>query len=133
MLRLTVHSQSGEEILLIVDGWITGKDVALLEQEGERHLQRATRLVLDLEGVRFIDPSGVALLQRWAGERLALRRPSPFVQLVLEKHGLAALLEEGPSSGTPDRPNSPDPIDARPQRRRPGGKPPHKGGNHAVE
>jgi anti-anti-sigma regulatory factor len=45
-------------------------------------------LVLDLEGVRFIDREGMAMLQRWSGEQLVLRNASRFVHRRLEKYGL---------------------------------------------
>ena len=89
MIRLTIQSQTPEEVVLQVDGWVSGKDVDVLEQEGARLLQEARRLVLDLKGVRFIDEAGIALLQRWSGERLVLRNGPPFVRALLEKHGLA--------------------------------------------
>ena len=88
MIRLTIRSQTPEEVVLQVDGWVSGKNVPILEQEGTRLLQEAERLVLDLKGVRFIDEAGMALLQRWSGERLVLRDGPPFVRALLEKHGL---------------------------------------------
>ena len=88
MLRLTLVSQSAKEAVLKVDGWLAGADVALLEREGRRHLQEGKRLVLDLKGVKFIDPTGMDLLQQWAGAQLVLRGGSPFVQLLLKDHGL---------------------------------------------
>ncbi len=88
MLRLTLRSQSAEEVVLQVDGWVSRKAVDLLEQEGWCRLQEARRLVLDLSGVRFIDRGGIALLQCWSGERLVLRGGSSFVRMLLQKHGL---------------------------------------------
>ena len=88
MLRLTVISQTKEEALLKVEGWVSGENVALLEEEGTRLLGETERLVLDLEGVRSIDREGIALLRRWSGERLVLRGASAFVRTVLEEEGL---------------------------------------------
>ena len=88
MLRLTVISQTREEGVLKVEGWVSGEDVVLLEEEGTRLLGETERLVLDLEGVRSIDREGIALLKRWSGERLVLRGASPFVRTVLEEEGL---------------------------------------------
>ena len=88
MLRLTTRSCTPEEVVLQVDGWVSGKDVTILEREGMRHLQASKRLVLDLKEVRFIDDAGIALLERWSGERVVLRDGSWFVRLLLEKHGL---------------------------------------------
>ena len=88
MIRLTIQSQTPEEVVLQVDGWVSGKNVPILEQEGTRLLREAQRLVLDLKGVQFIDEAGIALLQRWSGERLVLRGGSSFIQALLKAHGL---------------------------------------------
>ena len=88
MLRLTATSQSECQVVLAVDGWVAGVDVALLEQEIARQLGDAEELVLDLGGVRFIDKAGLALLERWSGHRLVLRGGSSFVRALLETHRL---------------------------------------------
>ena len=88
MVRLTIRSQTPKEAVLTVDGWVSGEDVEILEEEGTRLLGKTRRLVLDLKGVQFIDREGIALLKRWSGERLALQDGSPFVRLLLETHGL---------------------------------------------
>ena len=89
MIRLTIRSQNPREAVLQVDGWVSGEDVAILEQEGMRLFRACQCLVLDLRGVQFIDEKGISLLQRWPGERLLLRGGPWFVQALLEKHGLA--------------------------------------------
>ena len=89
MIRLTIRSHTPEEAILQVDGWVSGKDVPILAQEGTRLLGETGRLVLDLKGVQFIDRDGIALLQRWSGERLVLRNASWFVRTLLERYGLA--------------------------------------------
>ena len=88
MLRLTVISQTREEGVLKVEGWVSGEDVVLLEEEGTRLLGETKRLVLDLKDTRFIDRAGIALLRRWQGNGLVLRGASLFVRTVLEKRGL---------------------------------------------
>ena len=88
MIRITVVAQTEEEVVLKVAGWVSGTDVAILEVEGDRYLQQVRRLVLDLKGVRFIDDAGIRLLQRWSGERLVLCGASPFLQSLLEAHGV---------------------------------------------
>ena len=88
MLRIMVVSHSPEEAVLKVEGWVAEDNVSLLEQEGDRCLDQAERLVLDLRGVRFIDRAGIALLQRWSGKRLGLRRGSSFIRALLKVHGL---------------------------------------------
>jgi anti-anti-sigma regulatory factor len=88
MLRITLVEQEEEEVVLRVEGWISGEGVRLLEAEGERYLKQTGRLVLDLKGMQFIDDAGIALLKRWGGERLVLRDGSPFVRMLLEMHGI---------------------------------------------
>ena len=88
MLRLTIISQSAEEIVLQADGWITGTYVELLERELRRYLQEAERLVLDLQGVRSVDRAGIALLQASTDAELTLRGGSLFVRTLLQEHGL---------------------------------------------
>ena len=88
MLRLTILSQTPEEVVLALDGRVAETEVKVLEQEGSQHLRQVHRLVLDLEGVKYIDRAGIALLQRWAGERLVLRGASRFIGALLEGHGL---------------------------------------------
>ena len=88
MIRLTVISQSREEVVLKVEGWVSGADVSVLEQEGTRLFRETDRLVLDLEDVRFIDWDGLALLKRWSGDRLVLRGASLFLDTRLREYGL---------------------------------------------
>jgi ABC-type transporter Mla MlaB component len=74
--------------MLKVEGWIAEEEVKVLEAEGEGYLQQGKRLVLDLAGVQSIDTAGIQVLQRWTRERLTLKGASPFVQALLEVHGL---------------------------------------------
>lgn len=88
MLRITLVSESPEEAVLTLEGWVAGEDVAVLASEGQRLLLQTRRLVLELAGVRFIDASGLALLQGWSGPRLALRGASHYLRTVLGSEGL---------------------------------------------
>lgn len=91
---LTVQ-QNPEETVLIPYGRLAGPEVQLLAQEGQPHLAQAGTLTLDLDGIRFIDDAGVALLQRWLGQGLVLRGGSPFLKALL----VAAGLERNEGSG----------------------------------
>ncbi len=88
MIRLTVMSQTKEETVLKVEGWVSRAAVAVLEEEGTRLLEETQRLVLDLKDVKFIDRDGLALLKRWPGDRLVLRGASLFLHTRLEEYGL---------------------------------------------
>ena len=89
MLRITVISQTREEVILKVEGWISWEDVRVLEEEGEHWLHETRSLVLDLSGVKFIDNGGIELLRRWHGQsHLVLRGGSSFVRMLLRTHGL---------------------------------------------
>ena len=88
MIRLTIRSQTPEEVVLEVDGWVSEADVEILEQEVTRLLRETERLVLHLNGVRFIDDAGIDLLRRWLGEGLVLRGGSLFIRTLLGAHGL---------------------------------------------
>ena len=94
MLRLTVLSQSTDQVVLALDGWVAGPDVELLAQEGQQLLTSTQQLILDLEGVQSIDPAGIDLLHRWVAGGLVLRGGSSFMRHLLEKHGLV-LQDEG--------------------------------------
>jgi ABC-type transporter Mla MlaB component len=95
MIRLTLLSQTPVETALALDGWLIGEDVALLEQEGEYWLRETSRLVLDLQGVQFIDREGIELLKRWVGEGVVLRGATPFIQALLAAHGLGQEVNSG--------------------------------------
>ena len=88
MMRITLVSQTPQEAVLRLEGWVAGEEVELLEAEGYRCFQETHRLVLDLSGVKFIDPAGLALLQGWSGPRLELRGASAYLRSVLETEGL---------------------------------------------
>ena len=82
-MRITLVSQTQQQVVLKVEGWVSGENVDVLEQEGNRRLAEAERVVLDLSGVKSISPEGVALLLRWSQKHLLLRGESPFVHMLL--------------------------------------------------
>lgn len=89
VLRVRVLSQIPQTAVLAVDGEVAEGNVPLLAAELERHLAAIDRLILDLDGVPFIDEDGLALLRRWPRSRLVLRGGSPFVRALLDEAGLA--------------------------------------------
>ena len=90
MLRMNLKAQSTREVILTLHGKLAGAAVQLLEQEGENHLRATPRLLLDLDGVPFIDEAGLVLLQQWVGEKVRLRGGSPFLRALLAAEGLVS-------------------------------------------
>ena len=80
--------QTSEEVILQLEGWLTGENVGVLAEEAHIWLQEVRRLVLDLTGVKSIDAAGLALLQGWSGPRLVLRGGSGYLQALLAASGL---------------------------------------------
>ena len=97
MIRLIIRSQTPQEVVLEVHGWVSEKYVSILEQEGVRLLWESQHLVLDLKGVQFIDEEGMGVLRGWVREGVVLRGGSLFVRTLLETHGLASEEADGPA------------------------------------
>ncbi len=90
MIRLTLTMQHPKKAVLKVEGKIVDTEVELLAAEGARHLQQARSLVLDLDGVQFIDAKGIELLRHWVSQGIKLHGGTYFVQNLLQAHGLGA-------------------------------------------
>ena len=88
MLRMIVKASTSQERVLALYGTIAGPEVGLLATEGQRHLTQTTSLILDLDGVQFIDRAGLALLRRWDPSRLQLRGGTAFLKALLAAEGL---------------------------------------------
>jgi len=88
MLRITLKSQTPEEVVLEIAGWLAGEDVELMDQELSRWHREDGLLLLDLGGVKFVDESGLALLKRWSGRQVVLQGGSAFVRMLLKSYGL---------------------------------------------
>ena len=83
MLRITMVSQTREKVMLKVEGWVSGENVDLLEQEGAHWLRQADRVVLDFAGVKSIDSKGITLLRHWLGKQVVVRGESPYIHMLL--------------------------------------------------
>jgi len=95
MLRISVVCQSPAGVVLKLEGWVSREAVGLLREEGHRWLGQEKGLVLDLEGVAFIDRAGLDLLAAWAAGGVKLRGGSLFVRTLLQRRGLAQEGENG--------------------------------------
>ena len=93
MIRITEVSQSPEEVVLRVDGYLTKRDVELLMAEGNRWLEQADRLVLSMIGTPSVNLPGIHLLQQWVDERITLKNGPGTLRILLRSHGLEVLPE----------------------------------------
>ncbi len=90
MLRITERGRTPREIVLAVDGRVVDHgSVRLLAREIECARSAPQDLVLDLDGLQFIDDEGLALLQQLTPP-LRLRGGSAFVRALLAGKGLVA-------------------------------------------
>jgi ABC-type transporter Mla MlaB component len=82
MLRIWTESkdESGKasRLHLRLEGQVRGAAVAELERVAEEAIARGLELEVDLAGVSFLDPSGIALLRLLRTRRVELENCSPF-------------------------------------------------------
>jgi len=96
----TDHLDSGERIRVGVEGEMDLSVVGLVDREVERaEATTASKIVLDLDELEFMDAAGVGLLlqlnarSQGNGRRLRIAgEGSPQVQRVLELTGVSAML-----------------------------------------
>lgn len=106
--QLSVAAEEREgEVVLHLDGELDPHTAPRLEKEiDEWSGKGATRIVLDLTDLRFIDSSGLRVVigahrtLAEAGSRLVLRNPSPTATRLLEITGLAGHLDVEPEDPT---------------------------------
>ena len=89
MLRIILISVPVGPMRLKLAGHIGAEEVDLLERELRRWLPEKEELVLDLEGIQFIDEAGLVLLKRWTASGVVLQGGSLFVRTLLKDHGLS--------------------------------------------
>ena len=63
MLKITRVGSLDQELILQLDGRVTGPWVELLRQSAESVLAEGVRLTLDLQNIYFIDCEGVGLIK----------------------------------------------------------------------
>ncbi|MBI3450450.1 MAG: STAS domain-containing protein [Acidobacteria bacterium] len=83
MLRITRTSGNGGAEHLTLEGRLAGEWVPELRAAAEPLLARSGKLVVDLTGVAFVDPTGVGLLQDLVAAGAALHGASAFVAELL--------------------------------------------------
>mgnify|MGYP003701396579 CR=1 FL=1 len=86
-------------VLVNLRGELDMASIPGVEAQIEELIQAApSRVAFDMSAVTFMDSSGIAMLLRAAKrvEFLAVRKPSPPVQLVLRATGLSEVLHVDP-------------------------------------
>lgn len=97
-LHIDERQDGAGTVQLVVIGEIDIATVPVLRRAVTGLLERTpARLVLDLDGVNFIDSSGLAVLLEAASTvgHIELRRASDAVRRVIELSGLASVLPIG--------------------------------------
>ena len=94
MLRITVEQPCPEQPVLALEGLITSETINLLDREIASRLKHSERLILDLQGVQFIDRLSLTILARWQRQGLVLRGGSLFVQTLLQSTDLSDLAND---------------------------------------
>jgi methylase of polypeptide subunit release factors len=90
MIRIDILSQSPEEAVMRIAGWVQYDcDIALVAQEGKRYLETSKRLVLDLEHLQRLSDRALPLLKEWKAQgRLQIRAWHYLIDFKLRHHGL---------------------------------------------
>ncbi|NKB72497.1 MAG: hypothetical protein GKR89_35925 [Candidatus Latescibacteria bacterium] len=96
MIRITLIAQTPQETTLKIEGRLGGQAVELLAEEGAQYRGPKRRLILDLDGVSFIDQAGLDLLRDWRGPGLVLQGGSTFARMLMRAH---RLIEEDLGAG----------------------------------
>ena len=85
MLRVSAVQPSPAVTILRLEGRLEQQVTGLLSDQVHAWLARAETVVLDLEGVVFIDAAGLALLEGWREAPVTCRGGSPFVRMLLRQ------------------------------------------------
>jgi len=79
VLKISVTSNSDHAIRFHLEGKLVGPWVEELRRLGEDALSQQKSLILDLEGVRFVDMRGAALLREFSRRQVTQLNSSQFL------------------------------------------------------
>ena len=98
MIRIDILSQSPEEAVMRVAGWVQNdRDIELVAQEGQRCLETSKLLVLDLEALHELSDNALPLLKQWQAQgRLQISKHNYRIDDLLQRRGLVAKPEGRP-------------------------------------
>jgi hypothetical protein len=84
MLRITAVGGNEQERILKLEGRLVDPWVKLLEETCRQHVSAGARVTLDLSGVEFAAPPGIALLRRLEEQGVRCVNSSPFLRTLRE-------------------------------------------------
>jgi anti-anti-sigma regulatory factor len=87
MLRITRMADAAGKTTLQLEGRLTDHELGAFEEAWRACVGERRRVVLDLAGVRFVDPAGIAALQALRRSPVELKGCSAFVRGLLEEGG----------------------------------------------
>ena len=79
MLRISASEAAEEQMILKLDGQVTGQWVKLLQATCEAHLNNSLRVIIDLKNVSFADREGIALLRSLTDRQVEFLNALPFI------------------------------------------------------
>lgn len=85
MLKITRVTSLDQEVILRMDGRVTGPWVELLRASAESVIAEGMGLTLDLENVYFLDCEGVRLIKNLISSGTQLKNVPPFVAEQIRK------------------------------------------------
>jgi ABC-type transporter Mla MlaB component len=96
MLRITTNTTSNGTLQLVLAGRIGAEEVTLLESEIDQALLQSATLMLNLDGVQFIDVAGFDLIKQWDSKQVRLCGGSAFITMMLKREGLTGGISDMP-------------------------------------
>lgn len=98
MIRIDILSQSPEEAVMRIAGWVQhDRDIELIAQEGNRYLETSKLLVLDLEALHELSDRALPLLKQWQAQgRLEISKHNYRIDSSLRNSGLVSEQESRP-------------------------------------
>ena len=79
MLRLVKTSKQPHELTLLVEGRVVAPWLGVLEEECRQGLLQGLQVTVDLSGVTYVGPAGIAVLRELVGQGVQLSQLSPIL------------------------------------------------------
>ncbi len=79
MLRITELKTTDDDLVLLLEGRLTGPWVELLRTQCATHAATPVTMTLDLHELVFADAAGLSLLRQLQTQKVSLQNCSPFL------------------------------------------------------